>query len=291
MAAAHTEAALPLRLCYFGNAFRQRAQGSGQPHEIWQAGFELLGVQSPSADAEALTMGLASLRGIGIKDVTACIGYPAITCALNAAVGRLPPLTVPDLLEGMDRWFEPADPRHIAHLKALAALLLEQGQADSFVFDVSLAREMTYYSGPVFEIYSTSATAPVAGGGRYDGLCSSFGRVLAATGLAIDVLEVMAVLRKGSESVRKLLEGTLIGYEEGAAGMAGKMAASLRKTGRIAELDPLSRDPECLLIAAKAKHREVALFVTRQGYQEYAVAGEPDELGRRSTGYSLAGVH
>ncbi len=32
------------RFSYFGNAFRQRQAGTGQPHEIWQAGFEIIGV-------------------------------------------------------------------------------------------------------------------------------------------------------------------------------------------------------------------------------------------------------
>ena len=291
MASAQTHSVFPLRFSYFGNAFRQRPEGSGQAHEIWQAGLELIGVQGPSADAEALAAGLAAVRRAGINDVKACIGYPAIAGSLTAADGRLPPVSIPDLLAGMDGWFGPAGSNHTAHLKALASLLIEQGDADSFVFDISLAREMTYYSGPVFEFYSARAASPVAGGGRYDGLCSNFGRDLPATGLAIDVLQVMAVLRKENEGVCERLEGTLIGYEEGAAEIAGRLAASLRKAGRIAEVDALASDPAGLLKSAQAKRRETALFVTRQGYQEFAVAGAPDESGRRSTVPAVAGVH
>jgi len=291
MACSGRDFASPQRFSYFGSAFRQRQPGSGQPHEIWQAGFELIGVTSSAADVEALALGLEALRRAGVGDARGCIGYPAIAASLALAGKRLPPSSIADLLARVDDWFAAADPRHLAHLKSLASTLARDGAADSFVFDISLAREMTYYSGPVFEFYSPRAAGPVAGGGRYDGLCSKFGRDLPATGLAIDVLQVMAVLRKENERVRDQYAGTLIGYEDGSEETALQLASNLRRAGRVAEVDQLAKSPFDLLKSARAKRREMALFVTRQGYQEFAVAGDLDGLGRRSAGPATAGVH
>jgi len=291
MACSGPDVARPQRFSYFGNAFRRRQAGTGQPHEIWQAGFELIGIESPFADAEALMLGLEALRRAGVEDATGCIGYPAIAASLAPALKRLPPSPIAELLARMDEWFAAAEQGHLAHLRCLAGALVRGGVVESFVFDISLAREMTYYSGPTFEFYSPRAAGPVAGGGRYDGLCSKFGRDLPATGLAIDVLQVMAVLRKGNERVRDQYTGTLIGFEEGSEETAAQLASSLRRAGRVAEVDPLAKNPFDLLKSATAKHRETALFVTRQGYQEFAVAGDLDGLGRRSAEPAAAGVH
>ncbi len=236
-------------------------------------------------------LGLEALRRAGVGDATGCIGYPAIAASLAPAFRRLPPSPITELLAHADEWFTTADPVHLAHLRCLARMLARGGMTESFVFDISLAREMTYYSGPVFEFYSPGAAGPVAGGGRYDGLCAKFGRDLPATGLAIDVLQVMAVLRRRNERVRGEYLGTLIGFEEGSEETAAQLASSLRRASRIAEIDPLAKSPFDLLRSATAKRRETALFVTGKGYQEFAVAGDLDGLGRRTVEPVAAGVH
>jgi len=43
-------------------------------------------------------------------------------------------------------------------------------------FEPLLARGMDYYTGPIFEFYATEFRSAIAGGGRYDGLTSMFGR-------------------------------------------------------------------------------------------------------------------
>ncbi|MBI2065730.1 MAG: ATP phosphoribosyltransferase regulatory subunit [Candidatus Zambryskibacteria bacterium] len=47
----------------------------------------------------------------------------------------------------------------------------------NFVFDPSLARGQTYYTGMVFEIFDSNKenTRAIAGGGRYDNLLEVFG--------------------------------------------------------------------------------------------------------------------
>lgn len=293
LAAEQVEPQLPLRYCYFGNAFRQRKEGSGRPHEVWQAGIELIGVAGTVADAEVVSLGLAALSRAGVTAAKACIGYPLLAASLNG-LSRVPPVTLEEFMSGEDKWFCAGDRQCLDNLRELFEILISGGLSDSCVFDISLVREMTYYSGAVFEFYAAGADGPVAGGGRYDGMCSRFGRDLPATGLAIDVLQVMSVLGNASNARSAPAEGssgTLIGYENGASALAQRLAQSLRKSFHTAEVDHVAKDIPELLRKAKARGRRTALYISSQGYQEFAVPQEFNQLGYRNHSTAVTGLH
>jgi ATP phosphoribosyltransferase regulatory subunit len=74
--------------------------------------------------------------------------------------------------------------------KALAQTmdaLRERGLADCFRLDLTIARELDYYTGIVFEAYARGAGNAVIGGGRYDTLLERFGASAPAAGFAIDM--------------------------------------------------------------------------------------------------------
>jgi len=73
-ATTYTDEAFPLRLCYYGNAFRDPKSYQGKKSEFCQAGIELLGCDSVEADAEAITVSIKSLIECGIKDFKLNIG-------------------------------------------------------------------------------------------------------------------------------------------------------------------------------------------------------------------------
>ncbi|MGD0154339.1 MAG: ATP phosphoribosyltransferase regulatory subunit [Thermacetogeniaceae bacterium] len=64
---------LPQRFCYVTNIFRRDDQ-AGQQREYYQAGVELLGAASPSADAEALNLAGEALRLSGIGEFRLAVG-------------------------------------------------------------------------------------------------------------------------------------------------------------------------------------------------------------------------
>lgn len=68
------EAPLPLRLCYHGRVLRHTEQQAGKDREIFQAGVELIGLDSPEADAEMIAMAVESLKALGATDFTIDIG-------------------------------------------------------------------------------------------------------------------------------------------------------------------------------------------------------------------------
>lgn len=68
------EIPLPLRLCYAGRVLRHTEQQAGKDREIFQAGVELIGLESPEADAEMIAMAVESLKALGAGEFTIDIG-------------------------------------------------------------------------------------------------------------------------------------------------------------------------------------------------------------------------
>jgi ATP phosphoribosyltransferase regulatory subunit len=68
------EIPLPLRLCYSGRVLRHAEQQAGKDREIFQAGVELIGLESPEADAEMIAMAVESLKAVGATEFTIDIG-------------------------------------------------------------------------------------------------------------------------------------------------------------------------------------------------------------------------
>lgn len=68
------EVPLPLRLCYSGRVLRHAEQQAGKDREIFQAGVELIGLESPEADAEMVAMAVECLNAFGAPAFTIDIG-------------------------------------------------------------------------------------------------------------------------------------------------------------------------------------------------------------------------
>jgi ATP phosphoribosyltransferase regulatory subunit HisZ len=78
----------------------------------------------------------------------------------------------------------------VENLRALYELLVENGAAESVIFDLGLVRELGYYTGVVFEVYDPAVGFAIGGGGRYDDLLGRYGRPRPACGIALDVHRV-----------------------------------------------------------------------------------------------------
>lgn len=64
----------PLKCCYIGNTFSFDELGGGRQHEFTQAGCEILGINSPEADAEVIAMAIEAIKATGIEDFQIDIG-------------------------------------------------------------------------------------------------------------------------------------------------------------------------------------------------------------------------
>lgn len=76
---------LPHRICYDGRVLRHAEFQSGQSREILQAGVELIGLDSPEADAEMVAMAVEALQLLGLSDFKLDIGQVEFFRGIMAA--------------------------------------------------------------------------------------------------------------------------------------------------------------------------------------------------------------
>ncbi|WP_067927686.1 ATP phosphoribosyltransferase regulatory subunit [Alicyclobacillus shizuokensis] len=75
----------------------------------------------------------------------------------------------------------------------LADAIRASDHASAMVFDLSLHRDPSYYTGMVFEVFAPGAGAPIAQGGRYDHLLREFGAPAPAIGFTFEVERLMTL--------------------------------------------------------------------------------------------------
>ncbi|RRJ63148.1 ATP phosphoribosyltransferase regulatory subunit [Paenibacillus oralis] len=69
------EEPLPLRLSYHANVFRAIEEEAGKEAEFYQTGVELVGDDSPDADAEVVALAVASLQAAGVRSFKIALGH------------------------------------------------------------------------------------------------------------------------------------------------------------------------------------------------------------------------
>lgn len=78
---------LPLRLSYTGNVFRAEKTEGARQREFTQSGIELIGEDTPMADAEVIAAAIEALYAVGIKDFQVEIGQVAFFNGLVEQAG------------------------------------------------------------------------------------------------------------------------------------------------------------------------------------------------------------
>lgn len=84
--------------------------------------------------------------------------------------------------------------RAAIELSGLCKLLNLSGKTGKFKIDMGMAYGPEYYTGVIFKAYAPSLGVPIAEGGRYDNLCSEFGKGLQAAGFAISTKRALIAL-------------------------------------------------------------------------------------------------
>ncbi len=70
----YREAIYPLKIFYMGNTFKYNELGGGKQKEFTQAGVEILGANTPEADAEVIVSAINSVRACGLENFQIDIG-------------------------------------------------------------------------------------------------------------------------------------------------------------------------------------------------------------------------
>jgi len=93
---------LPHRLSYSGRVLRHVESGSGRSRELFQVGVELMGLDSPEADAEMAAMAVQALKELGFERFSIDLGQVEFFRGIMAASG-LPPEARPLLRAAVGR--------------------------------------------------------------------------------------------------------------------------------------------------------------------------------------------
>lgn len=308
----------PLRIAYAAAVYRAEAAQSGKPRERYQVGAELIGVPEPWGDAEVVAAALDALAAVGAGPVTVGLGHAHVTRsafetlgvageAVRAAMAagdlaglaqilgstRLAPwqrlffrgvARLEDPPEAVSRLRAGGTPAGVrAALDALEALVEAVdawGLPGRIRLDLGLDRGLDYYTGPVFAFYVEGCPRAAGGGGRYDGLLRRYGRSLEATGMALEVTELMDVA--GVEAGGEPRLDYLVLARAGEAGWAtaADLAAALRRQGYRAAVEPAPVDLRARLDRAREAGVARVLVLGEGGYEEIALLSPAGDAGR-----------
>lgn len=115
--------------------------------------------------------------------------------------------------------------------------LLEKYGIDRYVlFDLGIIRDFEYYTGMVFETYTTGLGYPICGGGRYDRMAGSFGREQPATGFALGIERILLALERQGLDATNPTQSVYVGWAGSNLPQAIAAVKRLREDGSIAEL-------------------------------------------------------
>ncbi len=222
----HFGSDFPMRLSYLQPVFHDIPWGSGRRREVLQAGVELIGDPGTDRAQEILDLARTTLESLGlngrilygdgrflevlfrqlpeniqsdlsnafhIKD-THRIASICRDSELNQELTDLM-VNVPVIFGGDEAL------RELEILcknqPELVVLLKEAAKREGVIYDFSLVKELTYYTGPVFEGYIPGNREKILSGGIYDSLYNYFsGMERQSCGFAFNVTTLLNGLSK-----------------------------------------------------------------------------------------------
>lgn len=208
----------PLRLSYAGQVLRVRGSQLRPERQLGQVGAELIGVASPTADAEAITLAAAAVEGLGAAGLSIDLTMPTLVpsvcrdLALGAAaearvraaidrkdagaleraagagrhvLGGLLAASGPAdrALESLRRMTLPeVAAREIAVLSEVVALVRRAMPELTLTVDPVENRGFEYHTGISFTLFARGVRGELGRGGRYE---IGFGQEESATGFTL----------------------------------------------------------------------------------------------------------
>ncbi|MGD8633456.1 MAG: histidine--tRNA ligase [Anaerolineales bacterium] len=219
---------LPLRWWSFGPFWRYESTQKGRSREFFQWNIDLIGFDSPAADAEVVAVGALLFESVGLTPAMIRIkvnnrrlaeerlGQLGITGAMLPktfhVIDRKDKLDqeewasyaaeqglnaeqiegLQELMEEVDAWEDSQE--LVAFFEAAEAL----GVREYIEYDAAIIRGLDYYTGTVYEARDVAGHhRSILGGGRYDDLVSAVGGdQVSATGFAMGDVVLQLVMEE-----------------------------------------------------------------------------------------------
>jgi histidyl-tRNA synthetase len=291
----------PLRWWSFGNFWRYEKPQKGRTREFFQWNIDLIGVNSPIADAEiiAICATFLKLAGISPQQITikvnhrrlmeeqlALAGLPTEkqkeifhlvdkvdklnkddwkNAGLDIGLSNGQVDKLHDLINEKELW------KQSPELIQIFAALEQLGLNDYVNFDPRIIRGLDYYTGTVFEAWDISGDGrAVLGGGHYDNLVADVGGTpLSGVGFAMGDVMITLLLQKYGliPEDKPFAEAILVTlFDEDNTPTAVSLSARLREQGL-----------KVILYPERSKLQKQLKFADRSGVRIVAMLG-PEEV-------------
>lgn len=224
----------PTRFYYYSSVYRHETTQSGKDREIYQLGAERFG-GSEDADIEILLLVQKIIESAGLDDFQVevgnisfleevflsleldeelikklkaklasrdLVGYRNICLELekdkkDKLLKLLELRGGPEIFAEAEKIIDGKN-NSLNHLKKIYGSLKLIDMADRINFDLTLMRNLDYYTGIVFEVMSPNLGYNICGGGRYDKLLSRFGvESIPAVGFAVGMERLRLAVNGG----------------------------------------------------------------------------------------------
>jgi len=228
----------PLKLFYFGPAFRYERPQSGRYREFWHFGTELIGADTPRADAENIALAYQCMEDLGLDDVTLRISNLQILEdylkkhdlsrdereELYHMIDKEETDKIEEDFDLGEEFFDLLDvpfeeisslvgeSSSYEHLKEVMDYLSYYNiERSDYIIDLRTVRGLDYYSGVVFEIDAEKlgAQKQICGGGDYN-LGDIFDTEISSKGFAIGFDRLHLALEKENKLFEREREGCYI---------------------------------------------------------------------------------
>lgn len=208
---------------------------------------------TPEQEAEAL-VAIDKLDKIGMDGVRAELLDrdidPAATAALLSMMAEAPQGIdkTDDILAWLGDRLEqsPAGSAGVAVLKEVVTYAAHGPAAGFLRVDPYLARGLSYYTGPIFEIEFPGLSGSGGGGGRYDDLVGMFsGQQIPACGFSLGLERILLLMEERNMFPEKLagLPQVLVTlFDDSTVGDSFRLAHELRRAGLRVDLYPQIKD-------------------------------------------------
>jgi histidyl-tRNA synthetase len=289
------------KLFYIGELFRKERPQAGRQRQFSQFGAELLGVSSPAAVAEVITLMMQLFQSLGLKGLKLRINTlgdsedrlrfrealqawfaPFHDILDEASKERLEknPLRILDsknpamqeLVAGAPRLYDYLKEASLQDFQKVLFYLDERGIA--YEIDHRLVRGLDYYCHTAFEVTSSELGAQdaIGGGGRYDALARELGSSadVPASGFAVGIERLLMTMEKQGLLAAIPSDAPvvyLVVQQQDLADHGMQIAWQLREAGIKTEIDLAGRSMKAQMREANRIHAAYALFLGATEYE------------------------
>jgi histidyl-tRNA synthetase len=313
----------PFKRYAIGKAWRYDRPQAGRYREFEQADVDIIGSESPAADAEVVLVALEFLRQVFgdkyvikinnrkvLKGLTESAGVPEnLAHECFRAIDKLDKIGKKGVLKELaERGMTEKSSKFlidaiavsgndqdaldqfrnlmknskvglegVKELELMAEIFDSAEVSDKILFDMSLARGLDYYTGPVFEgrYLGKPKVGSILGGGRYDHLIGRFGGTpTPATGISLGIGRLIDVLlpREDMEELEPSLDVFIAPLEESLLRVGVALQQRLVKAKISAEVELMGRSLRKTFDMADSKNARYTIIVGNRDLEKGEVS-------------------